>query len=315
MKKIILLVLGMALLSPALTISAQNYPTRPIHIIVVYPAGGGTDVLTRLVGRYMNESWKQPIVVENRPGANGLLGLNIVAKAPPDGYTLGAVAAGPLTQENLSQFTPVSLFAAPSYLLVVHPSVPVNSLKELIMLAKAQPGKLNYGSTGGGASSHLATELFKAMADVNIQHIPYKGIGQAVTDLLGGQVQMMIGPIQALMSHVKSGNLKAIAVTGAKRSPSIPQLPTFSEAGLPGYEAAGWFGLITQAATPKEIVNSLNREVNRILVLPEVRERLFQLGAEPASLTPEQFREFILNDTIKWEKLIKEKGIVIEGAK
>jgi tripartite-type tricarboxylate transporter receptor subunit TctC len=315
MKKIILLVLGLALLIPAPTLNAQNYPTKAIHIIVPYPAGGGTDILARLVGRYLNESWKQPVVVENRPGADSLLGLNIISKAAPDGYTLGAAAAGRLNEENMAQFVPIALFAAPSYMLVVHPSLPVSSLKELIALAKAQPGKLNYGSTGGVASSRLSMELFKAMAGLNIQHIPYKGIGQAVTDLLGGQVQLMIAPLQALMSHVKSGNLKAIAVTGAKRSPSIPELPTFAEAGLPGYEATGWFGMIGQAAMPKAIVTTLNREVNRILVLPEVKERLFQLGADPAQLTPEQFVKFIREDSARWAKLIKEQGIVIEGVK
>ncbi len=236
------LAIGLVLLSAATL--AQPYPNRPIRIIVPYPPGGGTDVLTRIVGKYLGDSFKQPVVIENRAGANAQLGMDVVTKAPPDGYTLLAIAAGPLNSENLPRFVPIALFAAPSYVLVLHPSVNANSVQELVALAKSQPGKLAYGSTGGGAASHLSTELLKAMAGVDMLHVPYKGIGNAVNDLLGGQVQLMIAPSQAVMQHVKSGKLKALAVSGAERSPSLPDLPTISEAGVPGYESAGWFGVI-----------------------------------------------------------------------
>ena len=291
---------------------AQSYPAKPIRIIVAYPPGGGTDVLARLVGKSLNDSLKQPVVIENRAGANGGIGLDFVAQSPPDGYTLLAIAAGPLNDDNLKRFSAVTLFAAPAYTLVVNPSVNAGSVKELIALAKAQPGKLAYGSTGGGAASHLSAELFKAMAGIDMLHVPYKGVGNAVTDLLGGQVQVMVAPTQSVMGHVKSGKLRALAVTGAKRSPSAPELPTLAEAGVPGYESVGWFGLMAPAGTPREIVTLLNREINRILQLPEVKARLLELGAEPAATTPQQFLEFILADNAKWDKLVKERGIVVE---
>ena len=306
-------VLGIALALFAAAALAQAYPARPIRVVVPYPPGGGTDVLARLVGRYMTESFAQPIVVENRAGANAKIGMEVVAKSAPDGYTLMAIAAGPLNEENMKLFAPIALMAAPSYLLVVHPSVKANSVKELIALARAQTGKIAYGSTGGGAASHLATELFRVMAGIELLHVPYKGVGQAVGDLLGGQVQMMIAPAQVAVPHVKSGRLRALAVSGAKRLSTLPDLPTIAEAGLPGYESVGWFGLMVPAGTPAEIVSRLNREVNRILMLPDVRERLLELGADPASTTSVQFGEFIRRENTKWAKFIQEQGIVVEG--
>ncbi|MGH7340458.1 MAG: Bug family tripartite tricarboxylate transporter substrate binding protein, partial [Candidatus Rokuibacteriota bacterium] len=287
---------------------AQPYPNRSVRIIVPYPPGGGTDVLSRIVGKYLGDSFKQPVVVENRAGANGQIGMDLVTKAPADGYTLLAVAAGPLNEDNLKRFTPIALFAAPAYVLVLHPSVDASSVKGLIALAKSQPGRLAYASSGGGAASHLSMELFKAMAGVELLHVPYKGVGNAVNDLLGGQVQLMLAPSQAVMQHVKSAKLKALAVSGAERSPSLPDLPTISEAGVPGYESAGWFGLVASAGTPGEVVTKLNHEVNGILQLPDVKARLADLGATPASLTPQQFLDFIRGDNEKWAKLIKERG-------
>jgi tripartite-type tricarboxylate transporter receptor subunit TctC len=310
-KRILLaLVAACALISGA--VFGQAYPSKPIRIIVAYPPGGGTDVLARLVGKYLNDSLKQSVVIENRAGANGGIGLDFVAKSPPDGYTLLAIAAGPLNEENLKQFAAVALFAAPAYTLVVNPSVGANSVKELIALAKAQPGKLAYGSTGGGAASHLSAELFKAMAGIDLLHVPYKGVGNAVTDLLGGQVQIMVAPTQAVTSHVKSGKLRALGVTGAKRTPALPDVPTIAESGVPGYEAVGWFGLMAPAGTPREIVTTLNREINRILQLADVKARLLDLGAEPAAMSPDQFLDFIRSDNAKWAKLIKDRGIVVE---
>jgi tripartite-type tricarboxylate transporter receptor subunit TctC len=294
---------------------AQPYPAKPIRIIVAYPPGGGTDVLARLTGKYLNDSIGQSVVIENRAGANGGIGLDLVAKSPADGYTLLAIAAGPLDEDNLKLFAAVSLFAAPAYTLVVNPAVQATTVRELIALAKAQPGKLAYGSTGGGAASHLAAELFKAMAGIDLLHVPYKGVGNAVTDLLGGQVQIMVAPTQSITGHVKSGKLRALAVTGAKRTPSLPDLPTMAEAGVAGYEAVGWFGLMAPAGTPKEIVSKLNREINRILQLPDVKARLLELGAEPAAMSPEQFLDFIRSDNAKWARLIKERGIVVEKGK
>ncbi len=314
MSRIIRFVFAAGLVLATAAALAQPYPAKPIRVVVPYPPGGGTDVLTRLVGKYLTDSTKQPVVIENRSGANAQIGMDLVANAPADGYTLLAIAAGPLNDDNLRLFSAVTLFAAPSYILVVHPSVNATNVKELVALAKAQPGKLAYGSTGGGAASHLSTELFKAMAGIDLLHVPYRGVGNAVTDLLGGQVQVMVAPSQSVMSHVKSGKLRALGVTGAKRSPSVPDLPTLSEAGVPGYESVGWFGLMAPAATPKEIVGQLNREVNRILQLADVKARLLELGAEPAATTPETFLEFIRNDNAKWAKLIKERGIVIEKA-
>ncbi len=308
-----LLAIALCLLAAGAAL-AQPYPSKPIRIVVAYPPGGGTDVLARLVGKYLNDSLKQSVVIENRAGANGGIGLDFVAKSPPDGYTLLAIAAGPLNEENLKQFSAVALFAAPAYTLVVNPAVNANTLKELIALAKAQPGKLAYGSTGGGAASHLSAELFKVMAGIDLLHVPYKGVGNAVTDLLGGQVQVMVAPTQSVSSHVKSGKLRALAVTGSLRTPALPEVPTVAEAGLPGYEAVGWFGLMAPAGTSREVVGLLNREINRILQLADVKARLLDLGAEPAAMTPQQFLEFIYNDHHKWERLIKERGIVVEKA-
>lgn len=290
----------------------QSFPTQAVRIVVPYPPGGGTDVLARLVGRHLGEMLGQSVIVENRPGANAQIGMDLVAKAPADGHTLLAIAAGPLNEENLPLFAPVALFAAPSYILVVHPSLKVFSVSELVALARAEPGKLAYGSTGGGAASHLAAELFKAMTATDILHVPYKGVGSAVTDLLGGQVQLMIAPSQAVIAHVRSGKVRALAVTGATRSPAAGDLPTMSEAGIEGYEATGWFGLVARANTPVPVISRLNQAVNQILVTPQVRERLLELGAEPAQLSPDGFLEFIRKDNAKWARLIKERAIVIE---
>ena len=313
MKKILFAVLAIVAFASGAPL-AQPYPFKPVRIIVAYPPGGGTDVLARLAGKYLNDSLKQSVIIENRAGANGGIGLDFVAKSAPDGYTLLAIAAGPLSDDNLGLFTPVVLFAAPAYILVVNPAVKANTLKEFIALAKSQPSGLAYGSTGGGAASHLSAELLKAMAGIDMLHVPYKGVGNAVTDLLGGQVQVMVSPMQSVISHVKSGKLRALGVTGAKRSPAAPEVPTISESGVPGYQSVGWFGLMAPAGTPKEIVAMLNREVNRILQLPDVNTRLVELGAEPANLTPEQFGDFIRSDNAKWAKLIKERGIVVEKA-
>src|SRR5262245_9745674 len=306
------LFLGLIALLGSGLASAQSVPSHALRIVVPYPPGGGTDVLTRLVGRNLRETLGQPVVVENRPGGNAQIGMDVVAKAPADGHTLLAIAAGPLNDENLPLFAPIALFAAPSYILVVHPSLPVSSVSELVAFARVNPGKLAYGSTGGGAASHLATELFKAMSGTDILHVPYKGVGSAVSDLLGGQVQLMIAPSQAVIAHVRSGKLRALAVTGVTRSPAAAHLPTMSEAGLEGYEATGWFGLLARAGTPAPVILRLNQAVNDILVSPQEKERLLELGAEPAQISPDGFLDFIRKDNGKWARLIKERAIVID---
>jgi tripartite-type tricarboxylate transporter receptor subunit TctC len=309
MRRILLALL--LVLAPGLVLS-QSFPSKSVRIVVAYPPGGGTDVLARIVARHLGDSLGQSVVVENRPGGNGQIGMDAVAKSPADGHTLLAIAAGPLNDQSLPLFSPTALFAAPPYILVVHPSVKATSVRELVALATAGPGKLAYGSTGGGAASHLAAELFKAMTNTDILHVPYKGVGNAVGDLLGGQVQLMIAPSQAVIAHVRSGKLRALAVTGASRSPAAKELPTIAEAGVPGYEATGWFGLVAPANTPAPVVLQLNRAVNEILVMPKVRETLLELGAEPGQLSPERFVEFIRADNAKWAKLIQERSLVIE---
>ncbi|MDP1672980.1 MAG: tripartite tricarboxylate transporter substrate binding protein [Burkholderiales bacterium] len=299
------------LIGAVMPVFAQ-FPDRPVRVVVPFPPGGGTDILARLTGRHLNEAWKQPVIIDNRAGANGQIGMEIVARADPNGHTLVALAAGPLDEHNLKYFAPVALFAAPPYLFVIHPSVKATSVKEFIALAKSQPGKMNYGSTGGGAASHLSTELFKAMAGVDIHHIPYKGIGQASTELLGGQVQMLIGPSQALIPHVKSGKLRALGITSAKRLGGMPDIPTVAESGLPGYEAYGWFGLAAPARTPPAVLTAINGAVNKALQLPEMKSRLAELGAEPGSYTPSEFLAFIRRENAKWDKLIKDQNIEVQ---
>jgi tripartite-type tricarboxylate transporter receptor subunit TctC len=309
-----MIVAGVLALSATVAL-AQTYPDRPIRIVVPYPPGGGTDALTRLVGRYLSESLKQPVVIENRPGGNAQIGMGIVKKAAPDGYTLMAIAAGPLNVSNQDSFIPIALYAAPAYLLVVHPGVKANNVRELVAVAKAQPGKLAYGSTGGGAASHLSAELFNSMAQTDVLHVPYKGTANAITDLLGGHVQMMFAPPPTVVAHVKSGALRALATTGNRRMALLPDVPTISEAGVPGYESLGWFGLVAPTGVPPAIIAKLNVEINRILQLPDMRERLRETGAEPVKTTPEEFRAFIRKDNAKWATLIKEKGLDIEAAK
>jgi tripartite-type tricarboxylate transporter receptor subunit TctC len=306
------LVLAIVAILPNLS-SAQSWPDRSIRIVVPYPPGGGTDTLTRLVGKNLSESLKQPVVVENRAGANAQIGMDLVKQAPADGYTLLAIAAGPLHEGNMGDFMPIALFASPSYLMVVHPQVKANDVGEFIALAKASPGKIAYGSTGGGAASHLATELFKSMAGIDMLHVPYKGVGAAVSDLLGGHVQVMLAPPQAVVPHVKSGALRALGVTGPEPMALLPDVQPISKSGVPGYEAVGWFGVVARADTPKDVIDKLNREINRILQTPEMKQRLQELGAEPANTTPEEFLAFVRNDNAKWARLIKEKGIVVEG--
>jgi tripartite-type tricarboxylate transporter receptor subunit TctC len=249
------------------------------------------------------------VSVENKPGASGHIGADFVAQSPPDGTTLLMSSTASLTEKNVGQFAPVTLVSASPYVVTVNPKVQATNIRELITLAKASPGKLTYGSSGTGAASHLSAELFKSMARVDLLHVPYKGTGQALTDLLAGQVDLLFAPAQTVSSHVKAGKLRALATTGEKRATTLPDLPTVAESGLPGYAAVGWFGLLAPAATPKALVMQISRDANRVLNEREVRERMETLGAEPAGNSSEEFARFIRDDQAKWSTLMREAGI------
>jgi len=300
---------------------AQSYPSKPIKIVVPYPPGGFNDTLGRTLAAKFTEAWGQPAVVENKPGANTLIGSDFVAKSPPDGYTLLVVAfpfavtpslIRNMPYDTLKDFAPVVLAAQSPNLLVVNPSLPVKSVGELIALAKAKPNSLSYASTGNGSSNHISMELFKSLAGVQIVHIPYKGSAPAVTDLLGGQVHLMFDNVPNVLPHVKAGKLVALGQTGVKRSPLISDIPTVAEAGVAGYEVTVWFGLVAPAGTPREVVQKLNAETLRILAMPDVRERFLAQGVEPAGGTPEQFGEHIRTQMAKWAKVVADAGVKAE---
>jgi tripartite-type tricarboxylate transporter receptor subunit TctC len=301
---------------------AQPYPNKPVRIIVPFSAGSGSDVFARTLGPKFTETWGQQIVVENREGAGGVIGAQLVAKAAPDGYTLllgatpWAVAPSLYAKppyDALKDFVPVGRIGFIPSVLVVHPTLPANDVKALIKLAKAQPGKLDYSSSGKGAPSHLFVEYFKAMAKVDIVEIPYKNTAQALTDVMGGQVMMNLPILAAALPHARAGRLKALAVTSGKRAGVASDIPTMAEsAGLPGYEAAQWQGLIAPAGTPADIVTRVNAELNRALQLPDVKERIGNLGVEIATNTPQQFATDVRADIVKWDQLIKSLGIRLD---
>ena len=293
----------------SLAASAQPFPAKPVRMVVPFPPGGGADALARLMAPELAGMWKQQVIVENKPGASGHIGADHVAQSPADGYTLLMSSTASLTERNVSQFAPVTLVSASPYVVTANPQVQASNVRELIALARANPGKLTFGSSGTGAASHLSAELFKSMAKVDLLHVPYKGTGQAVTDLLAGHVDLLFAPSQAVIQHVRAGKLKALATTGAKRSETLPDLPTVAESGLPGYEAVGWFGLLAPAATPRPVVDKLSADANRALADSEVRSRMQALGADPSGNTPEEFERFIREDQAKWAKLMREAGI------
>ena len=295
---------------------------RPVRIVVPFPPGGGTDIGTRIIAQKLQESWGQPVVVENKPGAAGIVGTEMVAKAAPDGYTLIMGNIGThainislykkLSYDPVKDFAPISQVAGLPLFLLVHPSVPANSVKELIALAKAKPGELNFSSSGAGGSMHVAAELFKNMTGVNMVHIPYKGGSPAVADLLSGQVALSFATVLETLSHVKSGRVRALAVTSAARSIAYPELPTVAEAGVAGYESISWLGLFAPAGTPVDIVNRISAEVQRIIRLPEVKERLLAQGAEPIGTSPDQFALALQSDIAKYARIIRESGYKAE---
>jgi tripartite-type tricarboxylate transporter receptor subunit TctC len=296
----------------SLAASAQPFPAKPVRMVVPFPPGGGADALARLMAPELAGMWKQQVIVENKPGASGHIGADFVAQSPADGHTLLMSSTASFTERNVSQFAPVTLVSASPYVVTANPQVQASNIRELIALARANPGKLTFGSSGTGAASHLSAELFKSMAKVDLLHVPYKGTGQAVTDLLAGHVDLLFAPSQAVIQHVRARKLKAFATTGARRSDTLPDLPIVAESGLPGYEAVGWFGLLAPAATPKPVVDKLSADANRVLADSEVRTRMQALGADPSGNTPEEFARFIRDDQAKWAKLMRETGIKAE---
>jgi tripartite-type tricarboxylate transporter receptor subunit TctC len=300
---------------------SQAYPQKAIRLVVGFPPGGATDIVARLVGQKLSVSLGQAVVIDNRPGANSNIGAELAARAAADGYTLFMCTIANainyslysnLPFDMIKDFVPVAQTASILSFLVVHPSLPVKSVKELIELAKSKPGELNYASSGIGGSPHLAAEMFKTMAGVNMVHIPYKGTGPELTDLLAGVVRIAFETTPAVLPHVKAGKLRALAVNSLKRTPLLPDLPTMSEAGLPGFEVTSWNGVLAPAGTPKEIVTRLNNEIVKALKMPDVHEKLSGLGADPVGNTPEQFAAFIQAEIKKWAKVIKESGARVD---
>ena len=314
---------GFACLALAVPAPAQTYPTKPIRFVVPFAPGGGTDLVARVVAAKLNESLGQPVVIDNRPGAAGSVGTDVAAKAPPDGHTLLLCSAGPLAinpslyaklpYDPARDLAPVALVTVMPFVLVTHPALPVKSVKDLIALARSRPGQLNYGTPGNGSTTHLANELLKSMTGIDMTHVPYKGVALAATDLISGQVQVMSGDLSTLLPHIKSGRMRPIAVTSAKRSSLLPEIPTVAESGVPGYDASGWFGVCVPAATPRTVVDRQNTSIVKGVSAPDSRERLGALGGEVAAGTTDQFAAHIRAEAAKWSKVIRTIGLKPEG--
>jgi tripartite-type tricarboxylate transporter receptor subunit TctC len=298
------------------------YPTKPITIIVPFSAGGTTDILARVVGLHVGQTLGQPVIVDNRAGAGGNIGTQAVARAPADGYTLlmGTVGTHAINQslykklpfDPIKDFTPLSRVAMVPNLLVANPAQPYKNVRELIAYGKANPGKINFASSGSGTSIHLSGELFKQMTQIDMQHVPYKGSAPALADLIGGQTAIMFDNMPSVMPHVKAGKLRALAVTTARRSPALPDVPTVAESGVPGYDTSSWFGLLAPAGTPADVVGKLNAAILKALADPGVKTKLAEQGAEPHPEKPEQFAAFIGSETAKWGKVVKESGASVD---
>jgi len=300
---------------------AQDYPNKPIRLIVPQPPGGTSDILARIFAQKLADNLHQQVIIDNRAGASGTIGTDLAAKSTPDGYTIVLVYTthattpgiyGKLPYDPVADFAPITMTALAPLFLVVHPRIPVTSVKELISYAKTRPGELNFCSAGNGSGSHLAGELFNAMTGVKLTHIPYKGSGLAITELIGGQVQIMFAGIVPIDPHVKAGRVRGIAVSSATRSVALPQVPTIAESGLPGFEVVGWYGVLAPAHTPPAIVARLNREFLKILHTPEMRDRLRGEGAEPVGNSPAEITAFLKTDIARWAKVIKAAGAKLD---
>jgi tripartite-type tricarboxylate transporter receptor subunit TctC len=299
--------------------SAQAYPNRPIRLVVPFAPGGSADLVGRLIAQAMSESWRQPVVVENKPGASGMIGNESVAKSAPDGYTLTIGTLGPFAvnqtlfdrvpYDNIRDFAPVTLTGISSHILVAHPSIAVQNAGDVIALAKAKPGHLTFASSGTGNATHLTFELFRARAGIDIVHVPYKGGGPAMADLIGGQVAFSFASMASAVPFVQSGRLRPIAVSGAQRSTLFPDVPTVAESALPGFASEDWQGILAPAKTPQEVILKLNDEIGRVLALPELKAKLAAAGFDAKTSTPQWFAEFIQAETLKWAKLLKQSGI------
>ncbi len=307
--------------APALA-AAQAYPTKTVRIVAPFAAGSTIDILGRLIAPKLFEALGQPVIVEDRPGAGGMIGLDFVAKSPPDGHTLVIGALGPLAMnpalypktpfDPVQDFAAVSLLATGPVVIVVHPSIPVRNVKELVELAKKRPGQLNFGSPGVGTSPHLTGELFKLITKTDIVHIPYKGNAEAITDLIGGQLSLVFTGVPPVVPLAKAGKVRLLATTGKQRLVNLPDVPTIREAGVEGADVLIWYGVVAPAATPKDVIARLNREIVKIMAAPEVREKFAQQGVDPASSTPEEFAQLIRDEVARWSKVIRSAGIKLE---
>jgi len=311
-----------ALLLASATAHAQNYPAKSVKMIVPFPAGGPTDIVARLLGQKLGETWGQSVVIDNRPGGGGVIAGQLAAKSPSDGYTifLGGITTLVLSTyvhknrpyDSLREFLPVTQTTLQPLLLMVHPSLPVKTVQEYLALARARPGQINYGTSGPGGSGHLAGELLRSITGINIVHVPYRGQPPALNDLLAGQVQSMLGAPLAVIPHIRSGKIRALAVTGQKRSLAAPSVPTFAEAGLPGYDASTWNGIMVPAGTPRAIIERLHSDIVKILRAPGNQERLATDGSIAIASTPEEFASFINAEHAKWSKVVRDANIRIE---
>lgn len=320
-RRLFLAAAGALLAASALPAAAQSYPSRPVKLIVPFPPGGPVDTTARILGQKLSEQWGQPVIVENKPGANGSIGADAAARAAPDGYTLFVNAihhavlpslTAKLPYDIVKDFEPVGFAARFPVFLVAHPSVPAKNVAELIAQARRQPGALAYASSGNGGGTHLAGELFKDMAQVNLLHVPYKGSAPAIADVIGGQVQLMFADAPSALPHVKKGTVRVLAAASPQRSALLPEVPTFAESGLAGYEAYSWAGVMAPAGTPKDIVRSAGRAMTTALENAEVRQRLLAAGAEAAPGTPEQYGQFVQSEMAKWSRIVRQANIRID---
>jgi tripartite-type tricarboxylate transporter receptor subunit TctC len=319
-RRVALAVCASIILSGA--VHAENYPSHPVRIVVPFPAGGSNDIVARILAQKLSERTGQQFVVENRGGAGGNIGAEAVAKSSPDGYTLLVTAPPPLTTNTAlykslpfdpaKDFAPVALLASVPIVLMVNPSLPVKNVPELVALAKSKPGKLNFGSSGIGATNHLAGELLKRMTDIDIVHVPYRGAAPAMNDLIAGHIPMMFDNMPAVLPQVAGGSVRAIAVAGAARATALPDVPTVAEQGVSGFEAFAWFGMVAPAQTPASVLETLQREVEAILKMPDVQKRFAELGADPGTVTGSGFGKFLTEDSAKWTKIIQASGASAE---